>query len=82
MRFESRSRSECFSQVVTHHRNALSKIVGEDAEQGLGMAYQNQTSRSPGTRAGHWHSYLLSSRNTRDWVSDRSAKLVENNQCE
>ena len=38
MRFESRSRSECFSQVVTHHRNALSKIVGEDAEQGLGMA--------------------------------------------
>ena len=36
MRFESRGRSEFFSQI--RHRNALSEIAWEDAEQGLGMA--------------------------------------------
>ena len=37
-RFESRGRSECFSQIVIRHRNNLSEIAGEDTGQGLGMA--------------------------------------------
>ena len=36
MRFGSRGPSEFFSQI--RHRNALTEIAWEDAEQGLGMA--------------------------------------------
>ena len=36
MRSELRGRSEFFSQI--RHRNALSEIAWEDAEQGLSMA--------------------------------------------